>query len=273
MSVESWKLYIVHPPQDEEDILGGHKIAYKNPKIINYIRQNFESQLTCFLEGFFSSYMYISLAPAISLWRSPMLCLRSAMAELWLRCSLETSSAGVKNSKKTSSGTKHPEKIFVGGSTPRGACLRRRRSRFSYAPPELDSSKLWFFCYILIVLLTLKKGGSRTSSSVNPSSSSCLACCMYVCGLYDWGSSSPQAISFLNDASFYLICQCQKISVSSRYSRCLKIAERIFEDEMIVCMTTPCIFMSKITRHNPIQYEGFSSVWIQVDLIILFQIF
>ena len=96
---------------------------------------------------------------------------------------------------------------------------------------------------------------------------------MYVCGLYDWGSSSPQAISFLNDASFYLICQCQKISVSSRYSRCLKIAERIFEDEMIVCMTTPCIFMSKITRHNPIQYEGFSSVWIQVDLIILFQIF
>ena len=175
MSVESWKLYIVHPPQDEEDILGGHKIAYKNPKIINYIRQNFESQLTCFLEGFFSSYMYISLAPAISLWRSPMLCLRSAMAELWLRCSLETSSAGVKNSKKTSSGTKHPEKIFVEGA-PRAPCRRRRRRictardfhMFSVVGRQIAPARLLQQALVVIYSL-LKKGGSRTSSSVNPS--------------------------------------------------------------------------------------------------------
>ena len=180
----------------------------------------------------------------------------------------------MKNSKKkTSSGTKHPEKIFVGGSTKRSVSSSPPLEIFICSSRARLLKALVLLLYTYIVLLTLKKGGSRTSSSVNPSSSSCLACCMYVCGLYDWGSSSPQAISFLNDASFYLICQCQKISVSSRYSRCLKIAERIFEDEMIVCMTTPCFFMSKITRHHPIQYEGFSSVWIQVDLIILFQIF
>lgn len=52
------------------------------------------------------------------------------------------------------------------GVLPRGACLRRRRSRFSYAPPELDSSKLWFFCYILIVYYSLWKRGEVEQAQV-----------------------------------------------------------------------------------------------------------
>ena len=74
-----------HPPRDEEDILGGHKIAYirsRTQNIINYIRQLWEP-----------TYLFGRIFFRISPWRrfhsGGSSSLRSAMAELWLRCSLE----------------------------------------------------------------------------------------------------------------------------------------------------------------------------------------
>ena len=140
----------------------------------------------------------------------------------------------------------------------------------SSTPQSFGSSVIYLYS-----TTHFEKGGSRTSSSVNPSSSSCLACCMYVCGLYDWEapavhkqslfSTTPRSIWYANVRKFQYIEQIFEVFENCR--------ENLRGYEMIVCMTTPCFFMSKITRHHPIQYEGFSSVWIQVDLIILFQIF
>ena len=159
------------------------------------------------------------------------------------------------------------------GVLPRGTC-RRRRSRFSYAPPELDSSKLWFFCYILIVLLTLKKGEVeqaqvwiRRRRRVWPAACMCVAFMTEAPAVHKQSlfSTTPRSIWYANVRKFQYIEQIFEVFENCR--------ENLRGYEMIVCMTTPCFFMSKITRHHPIQYEGFSSVWIQVDLIILFQIF